>query len=236
MQRFKALLASKTEAGSTIAWQELGEADLMEGDVTVRVSHSTVNYKDGLAITGKAPVVRRWPMVPGIDFAGTVGVLEPCRVQAGRRGRSSTAGACGETHYGGYAQSGARQGRLAGAEAGGIHGRRGDGDRHGRLHGDAVRPGAGAARRDARRAARSWSPARPAASAASPSRCWPSSATRSSPRPGGASESRLSQGPRRRRDHRPRRAVGPAAAARQGALGRRRRRGRQPHARQRAAA
>ena len=44
----------------------------MEGDVTVRVTHSTVNYKDGLAITGKAPVVRRWPMIPGIDFAGTV--------------------------------------------------------------------------------------------------------------------------------------------------------------------
>ena len=67
MQRFKALLASKTDAGSTIAWQELGEADLMEGDVTVRVSHSTINYKDGLALTGKAPVIRRWPMIPTED-------------------------------------------------------------------------------------------------------------------------------------------------------------------------
>ena len=57
------------------------QADLMEGDVVVRVSHSTVNYKDGLALTGKAPVIRRWPMIPGIDFAGTVRVLEPCRVQ-----------------------------------------------------------------------------------------------------------------------------------------------------------
>ena len=44
----------------------------MEGDVTVRVTHSTVNYKDGLALTGKAPVVRRFPMIPGVDFAGTV--------------------------------------------------------------------------------------------------------------------------------------------------------------------
>jgi acrylyl-CoA reductase (NADPH) len=50
----------------------LGEADLMDGDVTVRVTHSTVNYKDGLAVTGKLPVVRRWPMVPGVDFAGEV--------------------------------------------------------------------------------------------------------------------------------------------------------------------
>ena len=72
MQRFKALLASKTDAGMNIAWQELGEADLMDGDVSVRVSHSTINYKDGLAITGKAPVMRRWPMIPGIDFAGVV--------------------------------------------------------------------------------------------------------------------------------------------------------------------
>ena len=49
----------------------------MEGDVVVRVSHSTINYKDGLAITGKAPVIRRWPMIPGIDFAGRGGLLEP---------------------------------------------------------------------------------------------------------------------------------------------------------------
>ena len=52
--------------------RELILDDLMEGDVTVRVTHSTVNYKDGLAITGKLPVVRRWPMIPGIDFAGHV--------------------------------------------------------------------------------------------------------------------------------------------------------------------
>ena len=56
MQRFRALLASKSEAGSSLVWQELDEAELMDGDVTIRVSHSTVNYKDGLALTGKAPV------------------------------------------------------------------------------------------------------------------------------------------------------------------------------------
>ena len=72
MQRFKALLASKTETGSNIAWTELGRDDLMEGDVLVRVTHSTINYKDGLALTGKAPIIRKWPLIPGIDFAGEV--------------------------------------------------------------------------------------------------------------------------------------------------------------------
>jgi acrylyl-CoA reductase (NADPH) len=105
MQRFKALLASKTDAGSTIAWQELGEADLMEGDVTVRVSHSTLNYKDGLAVTGKAPVIRRWPMIPGIDFAGTVVASSHAEFRAGDEVILNGWGA-GETHYGGYAQMG----------------------------------------------------------------------------------------------------------------------------------
>jgi acrylyl-CoA reductase (NADPH) len=70
---FKALLLTRNEDKSTqAAVTEVDEADLPEGDVTVAVSHSTLNYKDGLAITGKGPVVRSWPMVPGIDFAGTV--------------------------------------------------------------------------------------------------------------------------------------------------------------------
>src|SRR5262245_65487011 len=72
MATFKALLAAKTETGPSLAWQHLTEADLMEGDVTVAVSHTTLNYKDGLALTGKAPVIRRWPMIPGIDLAGRV--------------------------------------------------------------------------------------------------------------------------------------------------------------------
>jgi len=70
---FKAILLTRAEDKSTqAAVTEVDEADLPEGDVTVAVSHSTVNYKDGLAITGTGPVVRSWPMVPGIDFAGTV--------------------------------------------------------------------------------------------------------------------------------------------------------------------
>lgn len=69
---FKALRIDKTDDGQSIAEGLFDEADLMDGDVTVRVTHSTVNYKDGLAITGRAPVVRRFPMIPGIDFSGIV--------------------------------------------------------------------------------------------------------------------------------------------------------------------
>ncbi len=103
MQRFRALLVAKGESAPSPAWTELGLADLMEGDVVVRVSHSTINYKDGLAITGKAPVIRRWPMIPGIDFAG---VVETSSHGDFRRGDEVILNGwgVGETHYGGYAQ------------------------------------------------------------------------------------------------------------------------------------
>ena len=81
----------------------MAEADLMPGDVLVRVSHSTINYKDGLAITGKAPVVRRWPMIPGIDFAGTVVSSTHAEFKAGDEVILNGWGV-GETHFGGYAQ------------------------------------------------------------------------------------------------------------------------------------
>ncbi|MBX9588561.1 MAG: oxidoreductase [Hyphomonadaceae bacterium] len=104
MQRFKALVASKgAAAGPELAWKELGEADLMDGDVLVRVSHSTINYKDGLALTGKAPVIRRWPMIPGIDFAGTVVSSTHGSFKAGDAVILNGWG-CGETHLGAYAQ------------------------------------------------------------------------------------------------------------------------------------
>jgi acrylyl-CoA reductase (NADPH) len=69
---FKAVRIDKADKGTTVALTQFDEAELMDGDVTVRVEWSTVNYKDGLAVTGKAPVVRRFPMIAGIDFAGTV--------------------------------------------------------------------------------------------------------------------------------------------------------------------
>jgi acrylyl-CoA reductase (NADPH) len=76
--------------------------DLMEGDVVVRVRHSTVNYKDGLAITGKLPVVRRWPMIPGVDFCGEVVSSESPEFKPGDEVIANGWG-MGEVHYGGYA-------------------------------------------------------------------------------------------------------------------------------------
>lgn len=69
---FKSLLLSKSEAGFSAAVVDIDEAQLPAGDVLVQVEYSTLNYKDGLAITNKGPVVRNWPMVAGIDGAGTV--------------------------------------------------------------------------------------------------------------------------------------------------------------------
>jgi acrylyl-CoA reductase (NADPH) len=102
MAHFKALLAAKAEAGQSLSWQELDDGDLMQGDVTVAVSHTTINYKDGLALTGKAPVIRRWPMIPGIDFAGTVVGSATAQFKPGDEVVLNGWGV-GETHYGGYA-------------------------------------------------------------------------------------------------------------------------------------
>ena len=69
---FNALIIDKSDAGQQISLQQVDENQLPEGDVTIDVAYSTLNYKDGLAITGRSPVVRKFPMVPGIDLAGTV--------------------------------------------------------------------------------------------------------------------------------------------------------------------
>lgn len=103
MPSFKGLQLTKGDKGTVAAWTDLTDADLMDGDVTVRVSHSTLNYKDGLAVTGKAPVVRRWPMIPGIDFAGTVAASDNPAYKAGD-GVILNGWGVGETHLGGYAQ------------------------------------------------------------------------------------------------------------------------------------
>jgi len=101
---FKALLLTKSDDGATIATlTTVSEDDLPEGDVTVAVSHSTLNYKDGLALTGKAPVVRSWPMVPGIDFAGTV--IESTHKDFPPGSQVILNGwGLGETRWGGYAE------------------------------------------------------------------------------------------------------------------------------------
>ena len=100
---FRAIRIDKDDSGYRAALADFAEADLMDGDVTVRVSHSTINYKDGLAITGKSPVVRRFPMIPGIDFAGTVESSAHPDWKAGDKVVLNGWGV-GETHLGGLAQ------------------------------------------------------------------------------------------------------------------------------------
>ncbi|WP_131116161.1 MDR family oxidoreductase [Lichenihabitans psoromatis] len=100
---FKALRIDKTETGQAVEIVSFADDDLMDGNVTVRVTHSTVNYKDGLAITGKSPVVRRFPMIPGIDFAGVVEASADPDFKPGDRVVLNGWG-LGETHLGAYAQ------------------------------------------------------------------------------------------------------------------------------------
>ena len=99
---FKAIVVEKDEAGYRASIKQLDDDNLPEGDVTVRVDYSTINYKDGLAITGKSPVVRKWPMVPGIDFVGTVSASDDPRWQVGDQVILNGWGV-GETHWGGLA-------------------------------------------------------------------------------------------------------------------------------------
>jgi len=103
MGAFKAIVVEKGEDGQTVGLKEFDESDLMDGDVTVRVTHSTVNYKDGLALTGKAPVVRRFPMIPGIDFVGMVESSTHPEWKPGDRVILNGWGV-GETHLGAYAE------------------------------------------------------------------------------------------------------------------------------------
>lgn len=103
MATFKAMVIEKTESGTKAALADFDEANLMDGDVTVRVEYSTVNYKDGLAITGKAPVVRRFPMIAGVDFAGTVEASSHPNWKPGDKVILNGWG-LGETHLGAYAE------------------------------------------------------------------------------------------------------------------------------------
>ncbi|UCB55707.1 MAG: oxidoreductase [Thiotrichales bacterium] len=102
MTSFPAYLATKTDEGQTISKTELGIDDLMEGDVTVRVEYSALNYKDGLAMTNSAPIIRKYPLVPGIDFAGTVVESTHDRFNTGDRVVLNGFGV-GESHSGGFA-------------------------------------------------------------------------------------------------------------------------------------
>jgi acrylyl-CoA reductase (NADPH) len=100
---FRAIRLFKTKTGQETRFLDLTNDDLMDGDVTVQVTHSTVNYKDGLALTGRAPVVRVWPLTPGIDLAGVVEASSNPQFAIGERVVLNGWGV-GETHHGGFAQ------------------------------------------------------------------------------------------------------------------------------------
>jgi acrylyl-CoA reductase (NADPH) len=146
---FKGILIEKDDAGYRAAVKDIDEAQLPEGDVTVRVERSSLNYKDGLAITGKGPVVRKFPMVPGIDIAGTVEasdnpITRPATASCSTAGVSAKrTGAAWRRRRASRATGWCRC-RLPSARS-----RRGH--RHRRLHRHAVRAGAGEARRQAGR-------------------------------------------------------------------------------------
>ena len=100
---FEAILINKNDTGQDVQLTEVSEDALPAGDVTIRVAWSTLNYKDALAITGKSPVVRRYPMIPGIDLAGVIEVSENPDWKPGDKVVLNGWGV-GETHWGGLAQ------------------------------------------------------------------------------------------------------------------------------------
>jgi acrylyl-CoA reductase (NADPH) len=102
-QQFQAYLIGKNDDGQRCELTQLEDGDLMEGDVTVRVEYTTLNYKDGLALTGRSPIIRKFPLIPGIDFSGEVIESEHANFKAGDKVILNGFGV-GEEHSGGYAQ------------------------------------------------------------------------------------------------------------------------------------
>jgi acrylyl-CoA reductase (NADPH) len=100
---FKAVLVRKTDVGQTTELVNLTDADLPEGDVTVAIDYTTVNYKDGMAISGRVDIIRQFPLVPGIDLAGTVETSSDPAFQIGDKVVVHGWG-LGVTHHGGFAQ------------------------------------------------------------------------------------------------------------------------------------
>jgi acrylyl-CoA reductase (NADPH) len=102
-EQFQAYQIGKDDDGQRCTLTQLNDSDLMEGDVTVRVDYSTLNYKDGLALTGRSPVIRKFPLTPGIDFSGTV--IESSHADFSEGDEVILNGfGVGEGHSGGYAQ------------------------------------------------------------------------------------------------------------------------------------
>lgn len=100
---FNSLLINKKDDHYSAQFVETAESDLPEGDVTVNIDYSSINYKDALAITGRGPIVRQFPMVPGIDFAGTVSASSHPEYQVGDQ-VLLTGWGVGEKHWGGLSE------------------------------------------------------------------------------------------------------------------------------------
>jgi acrylyl-CoA reductase (NADPH) len=100
---FRAVRADKTEPGQTVRFVDMDDADLMDGDVTIRVTHSTINYKDGLALSGKSAIIRSFPMVLGVDLAGVIETSDRPDFAPGDE-VILTGHGLSETHFGGYAE------------------------------------------------------------------------------------------------------------------------------------
>jgi len=101
--QFQAYQIGKSDEGQRCVLTQLSDSDLMEGDVTVDVEYTTLNYKDGLALTGRSPIIRKFPLTPGIDFSGTVAESSHSDFSTGDRVILNGFGV-GEGHSGGYAQ------------------------------------------------------------------------------------------------------------------------------------
>lgn len=100
---FKALITTKFSETISTNLVDLNDPDLMPGDVTIAVEYSTVNYKDAMAISGRSPVIRNFPLIPGIDFAGVVDTSTYPDLVAGDR-VLATGWGLSQTHHGGFAQ------------------------------------------------------------------------------------------------------------------------------------
>ena len=143
---FKAVLIEETDEGPRARLAELDDADLPGGAVSVDVAYSSLNYKDALGITGSAPIARSFPMVAGIDLAGTVSASDDAAFAPGDAVLATGFG-IGERHWGGLAQRARLDAGLGRPGARAVRRAPGDGDRDRGLHGDALRARAGGPRR-----------------------------------------------------------------------------------------
>ena len=143
---FDAIVIEKADGQHLARLAKVEEDMLPPGNVTVRVAYSTLNYKDALAITGKAPVIRRYPMIPGIDFSGVVEASDDPQWKPGDHVVLNGWGV-GRRSLGRVGGDGARERRVACAPAGAVHAPSSCGCWNGGLHGDALRNCPGTARR-----------------------------------------------------------------------------------------